>query len=147
MRQHEGGMQAPVDIDKSVEGCFRQPNWIVAEVPELNVGDAEKLGGGLGFLLTLRLDTLQGHAGLAPKLGRLAALAIGKADHRYGVAAPGMQRDRPAGSPHEVRRVCTHHQGRLCCRCHAALPLSVWSSWLAPTLLPGWPGSGGVPWV
>src|SRR4029077_2830485 len=103
VRQHEGRMQSPIDIDKPVEGCCREPDWIIAEVPELNVGDPEKLGGGLGFLLTLRLDPLQRHAALAPKLGRLAAFAIGEADHRYGVAPLGMQRDRPAGSPYEIR--------------------------------------------
>ena len=53
--EHEGGMDRAVDVDQAEQRVLRQIKRIVAEVPELDVGDAELLGRGLGLLAALAL--------------------------------------------------------------------------------------------
>ena len=53
VRQHKGRVDGAVDIHEPEERLVVERDGIVAEVPELDVGDAEMLGGGLGFLLPL----------------------------------------------------------------------------------------------
>src|SRR5262245_17404694 len=124
VRQHEGWTEAAVHIDEAVERLLAQPDPVITGVPKLYIGNPELPRGRLGFLLPFRFDALERHARLTPELGRFAALTVGQADDRYRVAALGVQGDRPAGAPHEIRRVRTYHERRFACRRHIGISLS-----------------------
>src|SRR6185437_3632144 len=67
----------------------------------------------LGLAPAIRLDALQRHAGLPPKLRRFAALAEGEADDADVVAPFGVERDGAAGAPHEIGAMRAHDQRSL----------------------------------
>ena len=109
VRQHEGGLQLAIDVDRAVEHLGRRAQRIVAGIEELDLG-AEHGRGLLGLLAALRLHVLQPHAGLLPGELALAALAVGQAHDLDAVALAGMQRDRPARPPDEIAWVGGHHE-------------------------------------
>ena len=55
VRKHEGGMDRAIDVDETEQRVSREIERVVAEVPELNVGDAQLLGRRLGLLAALGL--------------------------------------------------------------------------------------------
>ena len=54
VRQHECRMDGAVDIDQPEQRLVGQRDRVVAEVPELDVGDAESFAAALGLLLRAR---------------------------------------------------------------------------------------------
>src|SRR5271170_3878439 len=136
--EDEGRADPAVEIDEAVERRLIERNRIVAEIPKLDVGDAEDSGGRFRFPAAFSLDLFERHAALAPELGRLAALAIGEANDGHRHSASAMQGDRAAGAPDEIRGMGA--DDKACRACHINLPLGVSPLFYSPS-------NGGVPWV
>ena len=132
MGEHEGGLHLADRIDEPEPRLAVHLERIVAEIEELDVGHAERLRGFFRFLAPACLHFLKRHAGVLPELGALAALAIGEADDRDGVAPLGVKRDRAGAAPDEIGAVGAYDQGCLCGHSRSYSAAS-------PT--------GGVPWV
>lgn len=107
--QREGGLERPVEIGQAIDDLVVDAHGIVAEVPELDLG-AENARRLLRLGAPDALDLVERHFALAPKLGQLAALAIGQAHDDDAIATLGVQCDRAAGAPDEIRRMRAHHQ-------------------------------------
>src|SRR5579872_2555823 len=102
MGEHESRMDVAIEIDEPIERLVIELDRVIAEIPELNIGDAEGIRRRLGLLLTLRLHALQSHAILPPELRRLATLAKGKTHNRHRGPSRRMQRDGAARAPGEI---------------------------------------------
>ena len=110
--EHEGGADRSEQGAEAEQGWRVEGNWVVAEVPELNVVDPEGRCGGLGLVLAGGFHAVEGHALLAPEFRRFAALAVGQAHHRHLHALLGVQGYGAAGAPDEVGGVGADDEGR-----------------------------------
>ena len=84
---------------------------VVAEIEAHQLVHPEFAAGALGLVAAGLLDLVQGHAGLLPEPGALAALAEGQAQHRDRALLLGMQRDRAPAAPDEIGGMGADYQG------------------------------------
>src|SRR5215469_3467802 len=97
---------------------FERLDRIVAAIEESDFG-AQDGGGFLRLSAPGSLDAFERHTGLLPKPLGFAPLAIGKAQNPHAVTTLGVQGNRAAGAPNEIRSVRAKDDDTLArLRCH-----------------------------
>ena len=125
--EHEGGHQLAIMSDEVEEDLVAEAQRIVAEIHEHHLA-AEDGGRGFGFAAAIRLDALERHALLAPELADSPRSPKERQTTRDAVALVGMERDRTAGTPHEVGRMGTDHERGLSCHDLLLAQAMLWPS-------------------